>query len=86
MSDARQVIRTRSSASIYRPTCLANLVNATLWVAYGIVSMSPAAVLSIYVVLDILYSGSDCINTVFGFVMRFHYMIPLHMLTHTCQD
>lgn len=34
-----QVVRSRNSASIYRPTCVANLVNAALWVAYGIVSM-----------------------------------------------
>jgi hypothetical protein len=32
-------VRTRNSASIYRPTCIANLVNAALWVAYGIVSL-----------------------------------------------
>lgn len=34
-----QVVRSRNSASIYRPTCIANLVNAALWVAYGIVSV-----------------------------------------------
>lgn len=33
-----QVVRLRNSASIYRPTCIANLVNAALWVAYGVVS------------------------------------------------
>jgi hypothetical protein len=33
-----QVVRTRTSASIYRPTCIANLANAALWVAYGVVS------------------------------------------------
>lgn len=32
-----QVVHTRNSASMYRPTCIANLVNAALWVAYGVV-------------------------------------------------
>jgi hypothetical protein len=36
-----QVVRTRNSASIYRPTCIANLVNAALWVTYGSVSGCP---------------------------------------------
>lgn len=35
-----QVVRTRNSASIYRPTCIANLANAALWVAYGVVSVA----------------------------------------------
>lgn len=37
-----QVVRTRNSASIYRPTCIANLINAALWVAYGVVSAASA--------------------------------------------
>lgn len=35
-----QVVRTCNSASIYRPTCFANLANASLWVAYGLVSLT----------------------------------------------
>lgn len=31
------VIRSRSSASIYLPMCLANLVNTLLWIGYGFV-------------------------------------------------
>lgn len=36
-----QVVRTRNSASIYRPTCIANLANAALWVAYGVAVSDP---------------------------------------------
>jgi len=38
LSTALQVVRNRSSSSIFLPTCIANLVNAALWVMYGIVS------------------------------------------------
>lgn len=30
-----QVVRTRDSSSILRPTCFASLVNGALWVCYG---------------------------------------------------
>lgn len=36
LSTARDVVRTRNSASLYRPTCVMNLLNGALWVAYGI--------------------------------------------------
>jgi uncharacterized protein with PQ loop repeat len=38
LSSALVVVRSKDSSSIYLPTCIANLVNASLWVAYGIVS------------------------------------------------
>eukprot|EP00775_Hariotina_reticulata_P011424 gene11424-11570_t len=41
LSSAVQVVRSRSSSSIYLPTCIANLVNAALWVAYGIAVHDP---------------------------------------------
>jgi uncharacterized protein with PQ loop repeat len=39
-----QVIRSRSSSSIYLPMCIANLVNTLLWIGYGFVSALSAAV------------------------------------------
>jgi uncharacterized protein with PQ loop repeat len=35
-----QVIRSKSSSSIYLPMCIANLVNTLLWIGYGFVSIS----------------------------------------------
>jgi uncharacterized protein with PQ loop repeat len=34
-----QVIRSKSSSSIYLPMCIANLVNTLLWIGYGFVSI-----------------------------------------------
>lgn len=40
LSTVVQVIRTRSSSTIYLPMCIANLVNTLLWIGYGFVSTS----------------------------------------------
>jgi uncharacterized protein with PQ loop repeat len=39
LSTMFQVIRSRSSSSIYLPMCIANLVNTLLWIGYGFVSI-----------------------------------------------
>jgi hypothetical protein len=38
MTTLYRVVKTRSSASLHWPLCLANLVNGALWAAYGLVS------------------------------------------------
>ncbi|WIA32663.1 hypothetical protein OEZ86_003464 [Tetradesmus obliquus] len=41
LSSALVVVRSKDSSCIYLPTCIANLVNASLWVAYGIAVKDP---------------------------------------------
>eukprot|EP00775_Hariotina_reticulata_P009134 gene9134-9302_t len=41
LSTALQVVRTRSSASIYLPTIICNFVNASLWLGYGLAVWDP---------------------------------------------
>ncbi|KAF8054899.1 APY5 [Scenedesmus sp. PABB004] len=41
LSTVVQVIRSRSSASIYLPMCIANLVNTLLWIGYGFAVLDP---------------------------------------------
>lgn len=70
-----QVVRTRNSASIYRPTCIANLANAALWVAYGVAVSDPfiwvpngiGGVLSVFLIaLTIMYSSHSPASSTTG--------------------
>lgn len=41
LSTMFQVIRSKSSSSIYLPMCIANLVNTLLWIGYGFAVLDP---------------------------------------------
>jgi solute carrier family 50 protein (sugar transporter) len=70
-----QVVRTRNSASIYRPTCIANLANAALWVAYGVAVHDPfiwvpngvGGILSVFLIsLTVIYTSSSPASSTAG--------------------